>query len=127
MRGATLGLTLVFLLGTSTLRAQGTRPGVPPPTSGWSAVRIGKWALLGAAVGFGAYARSRSRAADESYALLRDRCHAEPERCRLQNGRYADAELERMYANAIALDRQAQVGIVGGQITLLGSAGLFIY
>lgn len=127
MRPATLGLTLALVLGASALDAQLPHPSAPSTRPAWSAVRVAKWVLLGAAVGFGTYALSRSRAADETYATLRAHCDREPERCRLVGGRYADPELERLYGAAAALDRRAQVGILGGQVTLLGSAGLFIY
>ena len=39
----------------------------------------------------------------------------------------SDETAERYYRTAQEEDRRAQVGIVGGQVTLLGSVGLFIY
>ena len=90
-------------------------------------VRIGKWSLLGVAVGLGVYAVMHSREAEEHYETLRGICDNTASRCQVgPDGRYADPAAESTYQAAIRHDRQAQVGIVGGQISLLGSVALFI-
>ena len=98
------------------------RPRHGPPT-----LKIAKWGLLGVAGGLGLFALHHSTLAEDSYADLRQICLDTPSRCNHDGGRYADQEAEHLYHHAIAEDRQAQLGIFGGQITLFGSVGLFIY
>ena len=93
----------------------------------WRPVRVAKWALLGVAVGFGVYALRHSAEAGEAYDALRLACNRDAQRCALEDGRYTDAELEGLYQRTLREDRLARRGIVGGQVTLLGSVGLFIY
>jgi hypothetical protein len=117
-------ITLVASVHPTPLPAQTpVRQGRP----GWTPIRVTKWALLGSAVGFAAYALAHSTRADDDYSGLRELCDREPERCRLTNGRYEDPRAESLYQGATREDRRAQVGIFGGQIALLGSAALFIY
>lgn len=90
-------------------------------------IRIGKWTLLGSALGLGAYAVVHSQRAEKRYEELRAICDGDASRCQLTpSGQYADAGAEDVYRAAIDEDRQAQVGIIGGQISLLGSVALFI-
>jgi hypothetical protein len=120
------GIVVVALLGATSLHAQ-VQVTPPRQQEGWTAVRIAKWALLGAAVGFGSYALVESGRAEDYYSELRRQCQLEPEGCQLQNGRYSDPAAERLYDHATAADRRARIGIIGGQITLLGSAAFFVY
>ena len=99
----------------------------PAPSRSWSSVRLAKWALLGAAVGFGAYAVSQSQRADASYAELGGLCRADQELCASNGNGYADSHAELLYQRAVAADRRAHQAIIGGEVTLLGSAALFIY
>jgi hypothetical protein len=100
----------------------------PRAREGWTLVRVLKWGLLGTAVGFGGYALVHSTRADDAYTDLRRVCDTEPSRCTIDaSGRYEDAAIERLFATTREEDRRAQVGIVGGQVTLFGSVGLFIY
>lgn len=94
---------------------------------GWRSARAGKWALLGGAVLFGAYAVHRSNQANEAYDALRGTCESDAQRCRLEDGRYVDARSEALFQRAEREDTRAQIGIVGGQVALLGSVGLFVY
>lgn len=100
---------------------------VPAPRSEWTVVRVTKWALLAAAVGFGAYALSQSTSAEDAYDALRALCADEPESCHLEAGRYLDGSAEGLYQRTLRADRRAQLGIAGGQVALLGSVALFIY
>lgn len=93
----------------------------------WTAVRVAKWALLGATVGLGYYALKQSTRADRAYSDLRHLCVTAPSSCTLDAGRYPDAHAEALYATSLRHDRRAQAGILGGQATLLGSAALFVY
>jgi hypothetical protein len=97
------------------------------PRRGPPVIKIAKWGLLGVAGGLGLYALRHSTRAEDSYDDLRSICLATPARCDHGNRRYADDEAERLYRAAIAEDRRAQLGIFGGQATLFGSVGLFIY
>ena len=97
------------------------------PRRGWTAVRVAKWALLGATVGLGYYALKQSTRADRAYSDLRHLCITVPSSCTLDAGRYPDAHAEALFATSLRHDRRAQAGIVGGQVTLLGSAALFVY
>ena len=107
------------------LRAQGTPP--EPTRPGWTLVRVAKWTLLGTAVAFGGYALSQSTRADRNYADLRTLCRTEPEACEVADGRYATNDAEALYQGALKHDRNARIGIFGGQVALLGSVSLFIY
>jgi len=89
-------------------------------------LRIGKWTMLGAAVGMGAYALVRSQDAEQQYEALRQLCDADQSRCQLQGRQYADPEAEALYQTAILHDRRARIGIIGAQVSLLGSVALFI-
>ena len=93
----------------------------------WTRVRVAKWALLGATVGFGLYALSHSTRAERDYDDLRRLCVSEPASCVLDGGRYDAASAEALYQSSVREDRRAQVGIVAGEVALLGSVGLFVY
>lgn len=125
----TLGLVTALVLSAPvTLPAQ--RPAGTMPrqrTGGWTMVRTAKWALLGGAVGLGAYALHHSLIAERSYGQLREMCVVTPDRCEVLGGKYTDGGAEALFAQAVAADQDAQVGIFGGQVALLGSVGLFIY
>jgi hypothetical protein len=99
----------------------------PQPRRGPPVVKIAKWSLLGLAGGLGLYALRHSTRAEDAYDDLRAICLEASSRCEHTGGRYGDDAAERLYHRAVAEDRQAQLGIFGGQITLFGSVGLFIY
>ena len=110
------------------LWAQAPTPRAPGAERGaWTRVRVAKWALLGATVGFGLYALSHSTRAERDYDDLRRLCVAEPASCTLEEGRYEAAAAEALYQSSVREDRRAQVGIVAGEVALLGSVGLFVY
>lgn len=99
----------------------------PTPRRGPPVVKFAKWGLLGLAGGLGLYALRHSTRAEEAYDELRSICLAAPDRCDHRGGRYEDAAAEALYRRALSEDRRAQLGIFGGQATLFGSVGLFIY
>lgn len=119
-------IALVALCAVATAEAQ-VQVSPPRTYDGWTRVRIAKWALLGAAIGFGSYALIHSAQADDQFAQLRQQCQVTPTACQLNEGRYADPAAESLYRGARASDRLARLGIIGGQVTLLGSVGLFVY
>ncbi len=123
MRPALLLASVAVLMANASLQAQ-SRVGDP---GGWRPARVAKWALLGASVGFGVYALSHSRQAERAYGNLRSLCYDQPTHCALAANRYTSADAEALFSRATAQDRHAQVGIVGGQLSLLGGVALFIY
>ena len=122
-------LLLAALLGIVFLPdpaiAQERQP--PQPRRGPPVIKIAKWGLLGLAGGLGLYALQHSTAAEDAYADLRALCLEAPVRCDHGGGRYDDEAAETLYRRAVSEDRRAQLGIFGGQATLFGSVGLFIY
>ena len=120
---------IVFVTAIPSLEAQG--PVVARKTTvrghDWTMVRVAKWALLGGAVGLGAYALQNSRVAEHAYAQLRERCAVDGDRCVVENGHYTDPTTEALFTRSTSADRRAQVGIYGGQVAALGSVALFIY
>lgn len=93
---------------------------------GWTRLRVAKWTLLGVASGFGVYALTHSSRADRDYGDLRTLCNENPAGCTLDGGRYLEPRAESLYRGSLREDRRAQVGILGGQLTLLGSVALFV-
>lgn len=121
IRRLQLALCLIAIL-PGTLAAQ-----TPKQHATWTPVRVAKWALLGAAAGLAAYALEHSTAAERTNDRLRALCTDEPERCQLRGGVYVDAFAEQLFLRTEREDHLARVGIVGGQVALLGSVGLFVY
>ena len=124
-RGA-IAIALAAALGVPSLGAAQSTAG--PQPQGWTVVRVLKWAMLGTAVGFGGYALVHSNRGNDAYTALRRVCDETPARCEITAaGRYAEPAIEGLFQRTRREDRRAQVGIVGGQATLFGSVGLFIY
>jgi hypothetical protein len=123
-RAIQVALFAVLLFGS----AADAQQRVPAqPRKGPPVVKIAKWSLLGIAGGLGLYALQHSTRAEDAYDGLRDLCLETPARCQHGGSRYSDETAEALYRRAVSEDRQAQLGIFGGQITLFGSVGLFIY
>jgi hypothetical protein len=127
MSTVTRAAILALALCASTALPAQVQVTPPREQGGWTKARIAKWALLGAAIGFGSYALVESGRADDYYGELRTLCRLQPDSCRLENGSYADPTAERFYDQAAAADRRARIGIIGGQVTLLGSVAFFVY
>jgi hypothetical protein len=91
-------------------------------------VKYGKWAMLAAALGMGLKASSDHHQADRSFARLQDYCGGNPDRCiQLPGGAYADPVAEGYYQASLRSDRRARGWLLGGEATLLGAAGLFVW
>lgn len=118
--------SLALMLAAPVASAHAQTPIEPGPRR-WTVVRVAKWTLLAAAAGFAAYAVSQTSQAEENYEELGRICDADPTRCDLVDGRYADPSLERLFRETADHDQRAQVGIIGAQATLFGSVGLFIW
>ena len=110
---------------SATVTGPWTRPSAQAGR-GWTRLRVAKWTLLGVASGFGVYALTHSSRADRDYGDLRTLCNEDPAGCTLDGGRYLEPRAESLYRGSLREDRRAQVGILGGQLTLLGSVALFV-
>ncbi|HTS90014.1 MAG TPA: hypothetical protein VMG41_16085 [Gemmatimonadales bacterium] len=91
-------------------------------------VKYGKWITLAAAVGMGLKAASTHNAADRAYSQLTTYCDVDATRCNLgPTGRYLDPVSEGYYQAALAGDRRARGWLVGGELALIGTAGMFVW
>jgi hypothetical protein len=105
-------------------------PASPAPASrGWSreVIHYGKWATAATAVGLTILAaREHARAQDEWRELL-SLCRDNNAACQLrQDGRYVDYDAELLFQLTTYYDRRARSRLIGGQVSLLASATLFI-
>jgi hypothetical protein len=92
------------------------------------AIKYGKWALLTAAVGMGLKAASDHNAADAAFNRLERYCLNQPAGCpKAPSGKYFDPVAERHYQSSLSHDRKARAWLLGGEVTLLGAAGLFVW
>ena len=91
-------------------------------------VHYGKWATLGAAIGMGLQAASAHRAADRAFGRLEQYCLTDPHACdQSPGGAYVDPVAERYYQSSLGHDRRARRWLIGGEVTLLATAGLFVW
>jgi hypothetical protein len=91
-------------------------------------VKYGKWALVAASIGMGLKAASDHRAADRAFERLDRYCSDRPDGCpQLPSGRYIDPAAERHYQTSLRHDRSARGWLLGGEATILGAAGLFVW
>lgn len=93
---------------------------------GWRTTRVAKWTLLATAVALGVWTYAETERADDNFDALRRMCERDAQLCTVENGRYANAEAERLYDATGQHDRRARVGIFAGQTAALGSAAFFI-
>lgn len=113
---------LGFLLAAP-LRAQTApagEPGTPP------AIKWGKWAAATLAVGFTALGIHRHNAGDAAFNSLIAYCRDAGPCSFASDGRYANAQAEARYQQAVRDDRTARAWLIGGQIAALGSAVMFV-
>ncbi len=91
-------------------------------------VKYGKWLTLAAAVGMGIKASSAHQDGDRSYRQLKAYCDIDRSRCdQTAAGGYIDRTAERYYQRSLHHDRVARRWLLGGEITLIGTAGLFVW
>lgn len=91
-------------------------------------VKYGKFLLLGVAAGMSVKAATTHDKADESYDDLQKLCFSDPSRCtRGSDGSYEDPVAEDLYQTTLHYDDQARLWLYGGEVTLLGSAALFVW
>jgi len=91
-------------------------------------VKYGKFLLSGLAAGMSVKAATTHDKADESYDDLQTLCFSDPPRCtRGSDGSYEDPVAEDLYQTTLHYDDQARLWLYGGEVTLLGSAALFVW
>ena len=91
-------------------------------------VKYGKFLLLGLSAGMSIKAATTHDKADESYDDLQNLCFSDPPRCtRGPDGAYEDPVAEDLYQTTLHYDDQARLWLYGGEVTLLGSAALFVW
>lgn len=109
----------------------GAPPQEPPAEvqdAGLTFLGTAKWAALAVSGGAAVYGFSLNSQADDIFARLEDICDDDPDRCEPRNpdGSFADEELERLYADTLARDRQARTALIVSQLTLAASVVMFI-
>ncbi|MEO8635466.1 MAG: hypothetical protein ABI587_09350 [Gemmatimonadales bacterium] len=123
---ATALISVVLAASAEPLNAQDSIPPMVHRVPG--VAKYGKWALLAAAVGMGLKASSEHHAADHAFDRLKSYCFDDPARCDQQsNGHYLDPVSEGYYQTSIAADGRARRWLLGGEGSLLASAGLFVW
>ena len=91
-------------------------------------VKYGKWVTLAAAIGMGLQAQSAHVDADRAYRRLERYCLADDTRCDLgSGGKYFDPVTEGYYQDANRSDRRARHWLLGGEVSLLATAGMFVW
>lgn len=91
-------------------------------------IKYGKWLTLVGAVGMGIKAANAHDDADRAFARLTQYCSGNAARCGQQpSGSYADPVAEGYYQSSLRHDRRARRWLLGGEITLVGTAGLFVW
>lgn len=128
MRATVVALCVVLPAGTR-LAAQAGAPGLPTNPAAWTQglIHYGKWATGATALALTVQgAREHSRSAREWNRLL-GLCRADNAACTLgADGRYVSAAAEQYYQTSITFDRRAQSWLLGGQLSLLATAALFV-
>jgi hypothetical protein len=91
-------------------------------------VRYGKWAALGAAIGFGALSRDAHQSADAAFSRLEDYCFADLQRCKTnKRGEYLDPVSEHYYQQSVSRDQTARSWLFAAEGAVLGAAALFVW
>jgi hypothetical protein len=91
-------------------------------------VRYGKWATLAATIGMGIKAADAHREADAAFERLSRYCEPDHTRCyQRPDGAYIDPVAERYYRSSVDGDRRARRWLIGGELALVGTVGLFVW
>jgi len=120
------GVLLLVLLAPAAAQAPDS---VFLPRQGSPAlVKYGKWGILAAGIGMGIKAARAHSDADQAYRRLERYCLDDPRRCdQSPGGSYLDPVAERHYQSALRGDRRARGWLLGGEVAVLGAAGLFVW
>jgi len=91
-------------------------------------VKYGKWATLAATIGMGIKAADAHNAAEAAYDRLSRYCDVDHAHCAQRpDGSYLDPVAERYYQSSVQGDRRARRWLVGGELALVGTVGLFVW
>lgn len=119
--------------GPGTAALQGLRPSQRPqgaevPDGGWTFLGTAKWAGLAISGGAAVFGFSLNSQADDVFARLEALCEDDPARCERRNpdGSFVDSELEGLYQDSVAKDREARAALLVSQVTLAASVVFFI-
>ncbi|MBI1967125.1 MAG: hypothetical protein HYS40_03970 [Gemmatimonadetes bacterium] len=107
--------------------AQG--PGVPRDRASWTrgVIHYGKWVTAGATVGLTVLGANEHRRSARAWDRLLAICQANSADCMTgSDGRYVNATAEYHYQLALYYDRRANRRLLGGQLSLLATAAMFI-
>jgi hypothetical protein len=126
---ALLAAPLVLaLLHPAPLAAQSADSVFAPRRGSPALVKFGKWGVLAAGIGMGIQAAMAHADADRAYRRLERYCFGDQRRCdQGPGGSYLDPVAERHYQSALSGDRRARGWLVGGEVAVLGAAGLFVW
>ena len=109
--------------------AQDHGPGVPVEHGPWrrAVVHYGKWVAAAGAVGLTVLAVQQHNASAREWDQLLAICRANNTDCATgADGRYLDYLAELHYERAIFYDHRARRRLIGGQLSLLTAAALFL-
>jgi len=109
--------------------AQDHGPGVPGDRTTWrrGIAHYGKWVAVAGAVGLTALAVREHNASTREWDQLLAICRARSSDCATgSDGRYLDYPAELHYEKAIYYDHRARRRLIGGQLSLLTAAVLFL-
>jgi hypothetical protein len=91
-------------------------------------VRYGKWAALGAAIGFGALSRDAHHSANAAFQRLENYCLDDIDRCNTgPGGKYLDPVSEHFYQQSLSRDGTARSWLFATEGAVLGAAALFVW
>ena len=100
------------------------------PGTGWAkggVVHYGKWLLAAGAVGFTILGEQEHRRSQRFWNQLLRLCQTDNQSCALGNdGRYLNFGAEVLYEESVYYDHRARNRLLVGQVSLLGSAAMFI-
>jgi hypothetical protein len=125
-----LWLVCVLAIGTPALApAQDHGPGVPGEPAPWrrGVVHYGKWVAAAGAVGLTVLAVKEHNYSTGEWDQLLAICRANYADCVTgADGRYHNYQAEVHYEMAIYYDHRARRRLIGGQLSLLTAAALFL-
>lgn len=99
-----------------------------PEDDRWSFAGTAKWGTLAISAGAAAFGFSLNGQADDMFARVEEACLEDPDRCADRNpdGSFSDEELESLYQDTLAKDRQARAALLVSQVALAASVVFFI-
>jgi hypothetical protein len=121
-----IALALALTCSVS-LEAQAA-PALQGEHAGWRhVIHYGKWITAAAAATFTAMGAHEHANSNRAFRGLLDLCQADVTNCLLApDGRYRDPAAEALYQTSIHYDGRARLRLLIGQVSLLGTAALFL-